>query len=73
MRLKVIKRSGEPYALNVPREVHLPLLDEAKKKLDKLHVMGVISWAHRHTSWCAQWLLSQNPMVKSEFALTLPN
>ena len=49
----MIKPNAEPYALNVPRKVPLPLLDKTKRELEKMLDMGVISRVHGHTSWCA--------------------
>ena len=57
----LIKPNANPYALNGPRKVPLPLLDKAKKELDKMLKMGVISRAEGHTSWCAPMVVIPKP------------
>lgn len=46
----LIKPNAQPYALTVPRNVPLPLLNKTKKELDKMLDMGVISRTGGHTS-----------------------
>ena len=44
---------AQPFAINVPRRVALPLMDKTKKELRRMEDAGVIVRVEEHTDWCA--------------------
>ena len=45
--------NAEPYAIQYPRRVAVPLLPKVKKELDRLETLGVIKRVTEPTEWCA--------------------
>ena len=48
-----LRENAEPYALNTPRRVAIPLLPKVKAELERMESMGVISRVTEPTDWCA--------------------
>ena len=44
---------AQPFAINVPRRVALPLMDKTKKELRRMEDAGVIVRVEQPTDWCA--------------------
>ena len=48
-----LKEDATPYALQVPRNVPIPLRPKVKEELDRMEKIGVISRVEGPTDWCA--------------------
>ena len=48
-----LRENAEPYALNTPRRVAIPLLPKVKAELERMENMGVITRVTEPTDWCA--------------------
>ena len=48
-----LKEDAIPYALQVPRNIPIPLRPKVKMELDRMEEMGVISRVENPTDWCA--------------------
>lgn len=48
-----IKSNAEPFAVNAPRRVPLPLMEKTKTELDQMEKKGVIEKIEKPTEWCA--------------------
>ena len=48
-----LKENAQPFAVNVPRRVALPLMEKAKRELKRMEALGVISKVEQPTDWCA--------------------
>ena len=48
-----LQANAEPYAVQYPRRVPVPLLPKVKKELDRLETLGVIKRVTEPTEWCA--------------------
>ena len=48
-----LKDDAQPFAINVPRRVALPLMDKTKKELRRMEDAGVIVKVEQPTDWCA--------------------
>ena len=48
-----LKDDTQPFAINVPRRVALPLMDKTKKELRRMEDAGVIVRVEQPTDWCA--------------------
>ena len=48
-----LQANAEPYAVQYPRRVAVPLLPKVKKELDRLETLGVIKRVTEPTEWCA--------------------
>ena len=48
-----LEEGAEPYAINVPRRVAIPLMPKVKAKLERMERLGVISRIEEPTTWCA--------------------
>ena len=48
-----LQANAEPYAVQYPRRVAVPLLPKVKKELDRLETLGVIKMVTEPTEWCA--------------------
>lgn len=48
-----IKNDIEPYAVQTPRRIPIPLLDAVRKELDRMVSLGVIVPVNEPTEWCA--------------------
>ena len=48
-----LKDDAQPFAINVPRRVALPLMDKTKKGLRRMEDAGVIVRVEQPTDWCA--------------------
>jgi hypothetical protein len=52
-----LKENADPYAINVPRRIPLPVWEVAKTELQNMASMGVISEVHHATDWCAPMVI----------------
>ena len=48
-----LKENAQPFAVNVPRRVALPLMEKTKRELKRMEALGVISKVEQPTDWCA--------------------
>ena len=48
-----LKEDAQPFAINVPRRVALPLMDKTKKELRRMEDAGVIMRVEQPTDCCA--------------------
>ncbi|CAL8134117.1 unnamed protein product [Orchesella dallaii] len=56
-----LKPGAEPYALQVPRRVPLPLMSQLKKQLQEMVEKGVIAPVEEPTEWCAPIIMAGKP------------
>ena len=52
-----LKEDAQPFAINVPRWVTLPLMDKTKKELITMEDSGVIVRVEEPTDWCASMVV----------------
>ena len=48
-----LKENAQPFAVNVPRRVALPLMEKTERELKRMEALGVISKVEQLTDWCA--------------------
>ena len=48
-----LKEGAQPFALNTPRRVPVPLMKSVKSELERMEKLGVISPVETPTDWCA--------------------
>ena len=48
-----LREGAQPFALNTPRRVPVPLMQSVKEELDRMERLGVISPVEAPTDWCA--------------------
>ena len=48
-----LKEGAQPYSVNVPRRVALPLMDRTKRELKRMEELGVITRVEQPADWCA--------------------
>ena len=52
-----LKDDAQPFAINVPRRIALPLMDKTKKELRRMEDAGVIVRVEQPTDWCAHMVV----------------
>ena len=48
-----LQEGAEPYAINVPRRIAIPLMPKVKAEIERMARLGVISRIEEPTKWCA--------------------
>ncbi|XP_054281390.1 uncharacterized protein K02A2.6-like [Macrosteles quadrilineatus] len=48
-----LKNNANPFAINTPRRIPLPLWESTKEELERMVSMGVIAEVHHATDWCS--------------------
>ena len=48
-----LREGAQPFSLNTPRRVPIPLMQQVRNELDRMERLGVISQVEDPTEWCA--------------------
>ena len=48
-----LREGAQPFSLNTPRRVPIPLMQQVRNELDRMERLGVISRVEDPTEWCA--------------------
>ena len=62
-----LEPGAQPYAVQYPRRLQVPLMPKFKRELDRLESLDVIKKITVPTDWCAPMVALPKPYDKSEF------
>ena len=54
-----LTENATPFAINVPRQVPIPLRQKTEQELQRMERNGVISRVDQPTEWCAPMVITQ--------------